>query len=818
MRIIPFFIAAAITCLLVYILNRPLGNKVPMPMGSFLSPQTGFWQNAEDTAASFNAALSFPELRGKVQVYFDERLVPHVFADNDEDLYFVQGYLHARFRLFQMDLQTKAAEGRVSEIAGFKAVDYDKEQRRLGMKYAAENSLQAMEKDPKARAVYTAYTNGVNAYIHSLKKSDLPLEYKILNFEPEEWTNLRTALLLKMMAKMLASGTEKDLALTRLHTVFTTAQLNALYPQVPDSLKPIVPPGTDFTQPAIDLKVPAGADTAYFKEPQRVTAYEKYPPDINNGSNNWVVAGSRTMNKAPILCNDPHLELSLPSIWYEMQLSTPQSKVYGATLPGSPYIIIGFNDSIAWGVTNAQRDVKDYYAIRFKDNNRAQYWFNNQWKTAQQRIEAIKVKGMPTLYDTVAYTVFGPVMYDASFRDTLTNNSGLAVKWTAHHTGDDGSTFYQLNRAKNYTDYINAIKHFECPGQNFAFASKSGTIALWQQGKFPARWQEQGQYIMPGTDSSYDWQAYIPQQENPHAVNPERGYLFSANQRPADAAYPYYIPGAYITPRARAIDQYLSNAHNVTVQTMMELQNNYFNILARDMVPLLTRFTDVAQLTPAAKKYFDIVKGWDFFADPASNGQTVYQNWVDSLSVGIWQDELSRAGFKAELPAEETLAELLERGDTTVMGFVDNVHTRETETIHTVVTEALNRTAAALTQLEKEGQLQWAKYKDVTIYHLLKEALLPFAHTGLNVGGWGDIINAVTKSHGPSWRMIVELGTPTAAYGVYPGGQSGNPGSRFYDNAIATWAAGNYYQLWLMHKEESGDARIKWVMNFSKSG
>ncbi|WP_018629487.1 penicillin acylase family protein [Niabella aurantiaca] len=814
MRIVPFLATAAITVLLTYMLNRPLGDKVPMAVGAFLSPQAGFWQNAEDTAASFNASLSFPELKGKVNVYFDERLVPHVFAENDEDLYFVQGYLHAKFRLFQMDLQTKAAEGRVSEIAGPKAIPYDREQRRLGMKFAAENSLQVMEKDPRTRAVYSAYTAGVNAYIHTLKKSSLPLEYKILGFEPEEWTNLRTALLLKMMAKMLASGTEKDLAYTRLHQVFSTGQLHALYPQVPDSLKPIVPPGTGFTQPAVVPVAPQGADTAYFKDAVPVTAFEQYPPERDNGSNNWVVAGSKTASKAPILANDPHLDLSLPSIWYEMQLSTPQNSTYGATLPGSPYVIIGFNDSIAWGVTNAQRDVKDYYAIRFKDGGRSAYWYNGQWKPAQQRIEAIHVKGGPVVYDTVAYTVFGPVMYDESFRDTVTKNAGIAVKWVAHHTGDDGNTFYLLNRAKNYEDYVNAIRFFECPGQNFAFASKSGTIALWQQGRFPARWNDQGMYVMPGADNSYDWQADIPQAENPHAVNPERGYLFSANQRPADASYPYYIPGAYITPRAGAIDHYLGSMNHITVQDMMELQNNYYNIMARDMVPQLVGYTAVSELSPGARKYFEIIKGWDLFADPASLGQTIYQTWMDSLSAGVWRDEISEAGFGVELPAEETLMETLKH-DSTIMGFADNVQTREIENIRTIVTAALNKTAAALEAAEKEGRLQWAKYKDVTVYHLLKEALLPFARRGLNVGGWGNTINAVKKSHGPSWRMVVQLGTPTEAYGVYPGGQSGNPGSRFYDNAIDTWVTGQYYRLWMMDRQEQGDARIKWRMDFS---
>jgi penicillin amidase len=280
--------------------------------------------------------------------------------------YFIQGYLHARFRLFQIDLQTKAAAGRASEIAGKKAIGYDKEQRRLGMVFAAENAMKEIEKDPASKALFDAYTNGVNAYISTLKESELPIEYKLLNIKPEKWSNLRTALLLKMMAKNLSSGTENDLTNTNAKSIFMPDELRLLYPQVPDSLMPIVPKGTLFDQPGIVPVKPALADSLYLNNKEVVTAKENAKPDINNGSNNWVLAGSKTQSGSPILCNDPHLDLSLPSIWYEIQLVTPSSNVYGVSLPGSPFVIIGFNDSIAWGVTNAQRDVKDYYEIKLK--------------------------------------------------------------------------------------------------------------------------------------------------------------------------------------------------------------------------------------------------------------------------------------------------------------------------------------------------------------------------------------------------------------------------------------------------------------------
>ena len=327
MRIVPFIISAIVTTGLIYALNKKWGD-IP-PFGKFLSPQQGFWQNAEAVDKDFAAELNLAGLKGKAEVYFDERLVPHVFAENDDDLYFIQGYLHAKFRLFQMDLATKAAEGRASEIAGSKAITHDRKKRRQGMKFAAETAMEEVDKDPVTKACFDSYTKGVNAYISSLTESTLPIEYKLLDFKPEKWSNLRTALLLKMMADMLASDTEKDLAYTNAKAVFSETDLKMMYPQVPDSLMPIVPKGTLFPPPGIVPVKPATADSLYLGTKDIAGEIEAGKQDRNNGSNNWVVAGSKTQSGAPILCNDPHLELSLPSIWYEIQLQTPTSNSYG---------------------------------------------------------------------------------------------------------------------------------------------------------------------------------------------------------------------------------------------------------------------------------------------------------------------------------------------------------------------------------------------------------------------------------------------------------------------------------------------------------
>lgn len=814
MRITAFLFSSAVTLALIFALNNRWG-KVPA-LGAFLSPQQGFWQNAEPTDEDYNQTLSFHSLKGRATVYFDERLVPHVFAAQEEDAYFIQGYLHAKFRLWQMEFQTFAAAGRLSEKLGNNPalLHFDREQRRLGMVYAAENAAQAIEKDSASKKFYDAYSDGVNAYIQSLTESQLPIEYKLLGYKPEPWSNKKIALFLKLMSKDLA-GYERDFEFTNAKSVFSLSEMKLLYPQVSDSSLPIVPKGTAFASPGIAPVKPATADSLYFGKDTTIRVKEIGKPNPSNGSNNWALSGSRTESGAPILCNDPHLTLSLPSIWYEMQISTPTMNVYGATFPGSPSVIIGFNDSIAFGFTNAMRDVKDYYTIRFQDATKKQYWYNGGWQPTKLKVEEVKIAGAAPFYDTVAYTAFGPVMYDESFTHEVTGTKAIAVRWVAHESSDEGAMWFKLNRAKNYTDYLAAIKGFVCPGQNMLFASKGGDIALWQQGKFPARWEGQGLYIMPGEDSSYQWQGYIPQDENPHVLNPAEGFIQSANQRPVDSAYPYFIPGNYFVPRGRTIYRQLQQLPRATVKDMMQLQTNYYNSLAADAVPLLMKYADSSQFNQRAHAYFNQLKSWNYFETAQATAPTIYHAWMHALDSLLLNDEFSRIKAPFVLPDEQTIVEALLRDG--AMSFVDNINTPQIETIGQHITHALQIATQNLEKEEKMNGLVWWKHKNATIYHLTRTALLPFAHKGMEVGGSNSTPNAITATHGPSWRMIVQLSSPTEAYGIYPGGQSGNPGSRFYDNFTNSWAAGNYFSLWMMKENEAADKRIQWKMLFSNS-
>lgn len=813
MRIIPFIITIVVTIGLIITLSNPIGS-IP-PLGCFLSPQTGFWQNAEPVNAHPNLDLHFPQLKEKVQVYFDDRMVPHVFAQNDDDLYFVQGYLHAKYRLWQMEFQTYAAAGRLSEILGAGPNDaylnYDRNMRRVGMQYGARRSLDSMEKDPATKNMLDAYTAGANAYIENLPANELPLEYRLLNYVPEHWNNFKSALFLKYMSFDL-TGAENDFEYTNVRNVLSRSDFETLYPLMQDSLDPIVPKGTVFTAPLATPQIPVTTDSLYFKWNTFADITPVNKPDKDNGSNNWAVNGAKTKSGRPILCNDPHLGLNLPSLWFEMQLHTPQYNVYGVTFPGSPAVIIGFNDSCSWGVTNAGRDVKDYFVVHFKDETKQQYEFNGDWASTDLRVDTFKIKGKQPFYDTVAYTIFGPVQYDNTFtgNSRTSEYTNYAVRWKAHDASNELKTFYLLNRMKNKGEYEEAIKYFACPGQNFVFAAKNGDIAIWQQGKFPAKWRRQGDFIMPGTDTAYLWQGYIEQEENPHVENPAHGFVSSANQAATDTSYPYYLGASYPIYRGITINRYLRQMSNITIDDMKKMQTDNFNVFAETALPVLMGYVDESTLSSDEKKYLDILRGWNLRSDATEKAPAIFQLWFQNLEKEVWDDEFEVAHKPIETPDEATLLKCLTMAN---FRFTDNIRTTSIESVQDVVTAAFKKAVPVVSIADSQGTLNWGKYKDVGIRHLLR--LAPLSRSHIITGGGEHIINATKQNHGPSWRMIVELTDKTEAWGIYPGGQSGNPGSKYYDNFINDWAVGKYNRLWVMDTSEVNDKRILFKMNFN---
>jgi penicillin amidase len=825
MKIFRFVILFSFTLALVYVLNSKFENtpwqKVNrMPaLGTFFNPFEGFWQNAESKKVSEKIDLQIPGLNDKVEIVIDDRMVPHIFAQNNHDLYMAQGYITARFRLWQMEFQTYAAAGKLSEILGENYVNYDRYQRRIGMLYAAEVAAKEMMSNETSRGILTAYSEGINAYIKQLEPKDLPIEYKLLNYTPQSWTPLKTALLLKYMAKTLTMRSHELEMTNALHKYGKTI-IDELFPNYPQRHDPIIPAGTKWNFK--ELKVPK-QPTKYVPEDlykhlmdKRLT--EKQAAGI--GSNNWAIGGSRSATGYPILANDPHLQLNLPSIWFEVQLVSPDVNVYGASLPGTPCTIIGFNERVSWGVTNAAADVIDFYQINFKDSTLQEYYYDDKWKSTTLRIDTIKVKNKPAVYDSIYFTHYGPVVLkpgETHFYGTKGfTRPGLAMRWIAHDPSNELLAFYKLNRAKSYRDYKKALTGYTCPAQNFVFADNQKNIAITPNGKFPIRWKEQGKFILDGSNPAHEWQGWIPNKYNPTIKNPERDYVSSANQFPADTLYPYYLHWSYATyERGVRINEQLAQMNKATPDSLIALQNDNLNLRARDLLPEMLKHIDVTKQQGIYKQALDNIKAWDYQQVSKSVGPTIFNRWWQRLYQAIWEDDFP-ADSMMIYPKPDKTGDLILLNDSLPSRWFDNVRTPKVkETLTDLVRSSFKQT---VNDWKKEygnklTNWTWAKSKTTTLLHLAR--LKPFSVLNLPTNGGANIVNATTKRTGPSWRMVVALGIRPKAYGIYPGGQSGNPGSFYYDNFIDDWQKGKLRRLIYMqsHKEKGKRLKIRMTLN-----
>ena len=779
-----------------YVLNTKLG-ALP-PLGKFLNPSSGIWQNETDETTSGEVAI--PGLTQEVTVHYDAQMIPHVFAQNNHDLYKAQGYLTAKHRLWQIEFQTYAAAGRLSELFGEAALDYDRTERRRGMGYGADQAMTYMEKyDTETLQYVEDYAEGVNAYINQLSPEDYPVEYKLLDYSPEEWTPKKTALLLMYMTKMLAGG-DDDLEYTNTLRMIGKENFDLLFPDFFDQTDPVIPSETDWS--FIDVPQTPKPNSPAVLDTIKETITKPHP---DNGSNNWAVSGAKSATGNPILANDPHLGLNLPSIWFVMQLSTPEYNAFGATIPGALGVISGFNQHIAWGETNATRDVIDWYKIEFNED-RSKYRYEGEWKDVSVRVEEIKIKGAKPYIDSVLYTHHGPVVYEKNFKSE-SEWSGYAMKWIGHEGGNNQKTFLELNKATNYDEYASALKYWNAPAQNFVFASTEGDIALWIQGKFPNKWEGQGKFLMDGSKAENDWQSFIPQEYNAHTKNPERGFVSSANQHPVNEDYPYYVfNDGYETYRNRVINDFFNSKETFSLDDFKALHNNNHNLKAAELVPFMLAQMDTSSLTEEELAIYKEMKAWEFNNDIEEVGPAIWRQWYGRLYNLLWDEFDSEESALASPYTYQTIYLLKNHG---THAFMDVIETEDrVETANDLFLIAFKAAAERLLEIKAEkGDYTWANYKGTYAGHLL-QGLPAFSRFDIPIGGDRNIVNATSENHGPSWRMIVEMTSPPTALGIYPGGQSGNPGSKYYDNFIDDWAAGEYHSLNFLQSNEATDAII----------
>ena len=789
-----FLLSSLILAAVIIFLSLPI-SSLP-PLGPFFNPWQGFWQNAAPTEKEPSLTLKIPGLRESVTIVYDERSVPHIFAKNDHDLYLAQGYVTAKDRLWQMDMQIRSADGRLAEVAGKRALNHDRYKRHLGLSYGADQAVKAMKKDSTVWQAVQAYADGVNAYINSLSDENYPLEYKLMQFSPEQWTPEKSALLLKNMTYTLA-GRSNDYATTNTLKYMGEEYLEEVIGPIPKWTNPIIPKQKSWKQlPAPDVIKP---DSPYV--PGRTSAAAQGPsfePDPANGSNNWAVSGAKTRSGYPLLANDPHLGTTLPSIWYEVQLHAPGNNVYGVSLPGAPMVIIGFNEQSAWGFTNTGSDVMDWYALDLrKSGQNVEYRYDGAWRQAKPRIERIEVKGGETVTDTVYYTHHGPIV-------SLSGGSGYesssipkdhSLRWIAHDPSNEMRFFYDINRAGNIDDLKKALPHFIAPSQNIAFADTHGNIAMWISGKLPMKWQNQGLFIGDGSDPAYDWQGWIPKMHNPHQVNPDRGFVSSANQEVAAEEYPYYLDdrfGDY--ERGKRINDRLSKMENATVDSMRKLQLDVFSLHAESILPEMLSWLPADSLNDSQHQGIERLSTWNFQKTAEKVAPTLFRRWWFRFYEAIWDDEMPADSLNLPFrsPSRDQTVALLKKS--TEQEWIDNQETDKRETISDLALQSYRKAFGELVNDHGPISEKW-KYGRIRPARIPHLARIPGMGRTFKTGGDRETINAINDDHAPSWRMVVDLKPPVAGYGVYPGGASGNPGSIEYDRYTRDWADGNLYRL-----------------------
>lgn len=764
MKWVGFAVSLLFSAAVLYFLEAGWA-EIP-PMGQLLHPGKGLVQALNEPEFHQLPEDLEQHLTAPATIGFDDGRVPFIQAENPHDLYFLQGYVTARFRLWQMDFQTRFASGRLSEIVGQKALQLDIQQRQKGMTYASEQALLAFEKDPEMKVVLDAYTAGVNAWIESLSYSDYPIEFKLLNYAPEPWTNFKSALMLKYMADLL-TGTTYDMELGWVLRNLGISYLEQWYPDF-----------NPYPQAAVQANQNLSANGSFSTpHPSRYLPWFNRPVPADStqglGSNNWAVHGSRTETGRPFLANDPHLPLNLPSIWFEVNLRDASHHVHGVSLPGTPAVIIGFTPATAWGVTNGTVDVKDWLVLELNPQKNA-YKTDSGWKALKYRPEVIGVRGQADLRFKVPYTEFGPVVDT----DTLIQNKnyGLAFAWTGFEPSNELRTFYLLNRSASIRHIEAALETFKCPPQNFVYADTAGNIGLWQKGLFPKREQGLGRTLGKPLDGIAPWSSYVADSLSPHLRNPVSGFVFSANQHPFGAQSPYPYTGRFEIWRNLRIFERLSLPGKMSMEDMISLQLDNHSREASTLLPLML------SCLKTRSGLIEKLEQWNGDYSDTTEMALLFELWLKKSMRAVWPEIDEN---HAVYPQSWLLMEALQSNG--FAGLPLHVDSASRVKYRKAVSLAFDE---ALSEYKPQP---WYLARNTRMKHLAR--LEAFSSELIRSGGHGSAPNAMKNQNGPSWRMLVSLEKRVWAKLIYPGGQSGNPASAFYLNRLRTWEQGRYHTV-----------------------
>lgn len=717
-------------------------------------------------------------LRGEVTVTRDARGIPHIEAKaSDADALFALGYVHAQDRLWQMEFQRRIGAGRLSEVLGPAALEQDKFLRTWGFYRAAEAALPALS--ARSRGLLSAYTAGVNA---AIARDKLPLEFRVLRFRPERWTDVDSLVWQKLMAFDLAGTWQDELTAQEVVDKRGAAALDVLLPPYPAGA-PTILSERDLAQEAQARPATRAATAALHPDTRRalqaqlrVAASLGFQDAPDKGSNNWVVSGRFTESGKPLLADDPHLGLSAPMLWYLAELKGPTLHVVGATIPGLPGVVIGRNERIAWGVTNTAPDVQDLFV-------------EPEGAKLTERVEVIKVKGQPDVRLTVQESAHGPIISGAGG----TTRERVALRWTALDPGDTTmDAFIGINYARDWRSFREALRSFVAPMQNFVYADVDGDIGYIAPGRVPIRAAGDGRLPSPG-DGSREWTGFVPFDELPQVHNPPEGLIVTANNKAVPDAYPHLLTQSanWAEPyRARRILELLGNRQGLTVRDMSAIQYDTRSLLWEETKPLLA---GLAGANDREKAALAALRAWDGRQTTDSVASTIFAALYGELT-RLPNDELGRDGHwntpafvlgqlrangpycadaKAGVP---DCPALLARAFTAA---VEGLRARLGDDVNSWRWGRLHRTASDHGAFGGVDALKWIWNRSVES---------PGGLFTVNVGSYD--LDTYAHDHAASYRQVVDLADPDASRFVGTLGQSGNPLSGHYADQQGLWQRG----------------------------
>ena len=775
---------------------------------------TGYYLLFRRPLPKKSGSLTLLGLQAPVKVVRDRWGIPHIFAETNQDLMFAQGYVHAQDRLWQMEFNRRLVAGRLSEILGEVSLPLDRWMRILGMRRVAEQEYSLLSNS--TQEILKAYADGINARIH---QGNLPIEFTLLRFRPEPWNVTDSISWSKMMSWSLSVNWEAEIIRAQI-LAHAGPEIAAELDMLNEFGAPaIIPPDMDYSK--------IGNEAIRRAELARKFTGPTAPSGV--GSNNWVVSGSHTTTGMPLLANDMHLGLSIPSIWYENHLQAEGMHLSGITFPGIPGIIAGHNQNVAWGFTNGFPDVQDLFMehLQRTEDGRVRYEFKGEWLDAQVIKENISIKGRQPVTEEVVITHHGPIINKLA--PNFSGEQPLALQWTSLEPSNMFDSILKMNHAEDCSQFIEALRTWDSPAQNTVIADTKGNIAYKLPGKIPIRSKGDGRLPVPGWTGEYEWNGYIPFDELPVLVNPPQGFIVTANNRVVGQNYPYHLSFDYCKgDRAQRITELIKEKEKLSIADIQKMHFDQNSITARKFSVLLGKLETA---DPELQIVISRMRSWNGDLAPDSPEASIYEVMSQRLIQNLLKNKL---GELAEYYAGKGITPVLAEGS--IMGersreWLERILETPTsqwfdlgnkESREDVLQQSLRETVDYLKQTLGPGiaDWHWGKLHTLVFSHPLgsvKPLDMLFNRGPYPLGGDFDTIWAtgasrvdLTKSSivGPPFRFIADLSNLNLCIGLLTPGQSGQPSNPHYDDNIQAWFKGEYHPMYfnreLVQKEAKG--------------